>query len=90
MQNRLRSKAYNPPLPSILLANVQSLENKMDDIRARIAFQRDNRDCNILCFTESWLSPSIPDHSVTPAEHFHIARIEQKIPGNPKAAEFLS
>ncbi len=32
----------------ILLANVQSLENKMDDLRARISFQRDIRDCNIL------------------------------------------
>ena len=77
IRNRLRSKANHPPLPSILLANVQSLENKMDDIRARIAFQRDVRDCSILCFTESWLTPSIPDHSVTPAEHFSIARMDR-------------
>ncbi len=34
----------SPPLPSILLANVQSLVNKMDDLRARISFQRDIRD----------------------------------------------
>ena len=77
IRNRLRSKANHPPLLSILLANVQSLENKMDDIRARIAFQRDVRDCSILCFTESWLTPSIPDHSVTPAEHFSIARMDR-------------
>ncbi len=31
-------KAHSPPLPSILLANVQSLENNMDDLRARISF----------------------------------------------------
>jgi hypothetical protein len=31
---------------------VQSLDNKVDEIRARFAFQRDIRDCNILCFTE--------------------------------------
>ncbi len=38
IRNRLRVRAHSP-LPSILLANVQSLENKMDDLRARISFQ---------------------------------------------------
>ncbi len=47
IRNRLRKRAHSPPLPSILLANVQSLENNMDDLRARISFQRDIRDCNI-------------------------------------------
>ncbi len=51
IRNRLRERAHSPSLPSILLANVQSLENKMDDLRARISFQRDIRDCNILCLT---------------------------------------
>ncbi len=37
IRNRLRVRAHSPPLPSILLANVQSLENKMDDLRARIS-----------------------------------------------------
>ena len=31
---------HHPPLPSILLANVQSLDNKVDEIKARVAFQR--------------------------------------------------
>ena len=48
--------ALHPPLPSILLDNVQSLVNKVDEIRARVAFQRDIRDCNILCFTETRLT----------------------------------
>ncbi len=52
IRNRLRKRAHSPPLPSILLANVQSLENKMDDLRARISFQRDIRDCNIFCFAQ--------------------------------------
>ncbi len=58
IRNRLRERAHSPPLPSILLANVQSLENKMDDLRARISFQWDIRDCNILCLTETWLTPT--------------------------------
>ncbi len=53
IRNRLRKRAHSPPLPSLLLANVQSLDNKMDDLRARISFQRDIRDCNIICLTEN-------------------------------------
>ena len=51
----LDKKKSHPPLPSILLANVQSVNIKVDEIRARVAFQRD-RDCNIPCFTETWLT----------------------------------
>ena len=63
---RLRRSAHHPLLPSILLANVQSLDNKVDELRARISFQRDIRDCNILCFTETWLSRDILSESVQP------------------------
>jgi hypothetical protein len=51
---QLRRWSHHPPLLSILLANVQSLDNKVCELRARISFQRDIRDCNILCFTESY------------------------------------
>jgi hypothetical protein len=50
--------------PSILLANVQSLDNKVDGLMERISFQREIRNCNILCFTESWLSPDILSLSI--------------------------
>ncbi|KAK3536875.1 hypothetical protein QTP86_027001, partial [Hemibagrus guttatus] len=59
VRNSLRARAHRTPLPSILLANVQSLENKLDDLRARVKFQRDIRDCNLLCFTETWLNPAV-------------------------------
>ena len=52
-----------PQLPSILLADVQFLDNNVDELRARMSFQRDTRDCNIFCFTESWLSPHILIHT---------------------------
>ena len=58
--NRLRHRAHHPPLPSILHANVQSLKNKLDELRARIKFQRDIRDCNVICLTETWLNPPDP------------------------------
>ncbi len=77
IRDRLRKRAHSPPLPSILLANVQSLENKMDDLRARINFQRDIRDCNILCLTETWLTPSVPDTAVTPSDNFSVLRMDR-------------
>ena len=49
---RLRRRAHRAPIPSLLLANVQSLDNKVDEFRARVAFQRDIRDCNVLFFTK--------------------------------------
>ena len=35
------------PLPSILLANVQSMENKIDDLNSRLICQWDIQNCNI-------------------------------------------
>ncbi|KAI3352418.1 hypothetical protein L3Q82_005377 [Scortum barcoo] len=61
----LRKRENRPPLPSILLANVQSLDNKLDELRSRMAFQRDIKNCNVLVFTETtWLDPSIPDSAI--------------------------
>ncbi len=77
IRNRLRERAHSPPLPSILLANVQSLENKMDDLWARISFQRDIRDCSILCLTETWLTPTVPDTAVTPSDNFSVLRMDR-------------
>ena len=43
-------------MPSILLANVQLLEDKIDDLLLRLSYQPDIKNCNILCFTEMWLN----------------------------------
>ncbi len=77
IRNRLRERAHSPPLPSILLANVQSLENKMDDLRARISLQWDIRDCSILCLSETWLSSSVPDTAVMPSKKFSVLRMDR-------------
>ena len=63
---RLRRRAHRPPLPTILLANVQSLDNKLCELRARISFQPDIRNRNVICLTETWLSAEVPDHAIEP------------------------
>ncbi len=42
---RLRHCPLRPPLPIILLADVQSLDNKLCELRARISYQWETRDC---------------------------------------------
>ncbi|KAK1784000.1 hypothetical protein P4O66_004501, partial [Electrophorus voltai] len=44
---------------------------------SRIKFQRDSRDCNLLCFTESWLNPAVPNHAIQPAEFFSVHRMDR-------------
>ena len=61
---RLRRRPLRPPLPSILLANVQSLDNKLCELRARISYQRETRDCCIICLTETWMSAVVPDSAI--------------------------
>ncbi len=61
---RLRRRAYRPPLPTILLANVQSLDNKLCELRVRISYQRETRDCCVICLTETWMSAMVPDSAI--------------------------
>ncbi|KAK3522872.1 hypothetical protein QTP86_005686 [Hemibagrus guttatus] len=79
VRNRLRARAHHTPLPSILLANIQSLDNELDDLRARVKFQRDIRDCNLLCFTETLVNPAVPDHAIQPAEFFSVHRMHRRL-----------
>lgn len=65
VKQALRARVHKPPLPSILVANVQSLnDEKVDDLRLRFACERDIRNCNILVLTETWLHPSREDSPI--------------------------
>ena len=58
---KLRKRGFRTALPSIHLANVRSLNNKMDEL---LLLNRRNSDfCRsaALCFTETWLSELTPD-----------------------------
>ena len=52
---------YRPALPSILLSNVRSLENKMDYLRLDLTTQHKVRDCSAVILTETWLNQKVPD-----------------------------
>ena len=58
---RFRKRGVRSPLPRILLSNVRSLCNKMDELCLLIRTNRDFPLSPVLCFTESWLTESTPD-----------------------------
>ncbi len=61
---RLAANPHKPAIPTIVLLNVRSLDNKMDYIRLLRSTQRTVRDCCVFVFTETWLNNSVPDCAI--------------------------
>ncbi len=38
--------------------------NKLCELQARISYQRETRDCCVICLTEAWMSAIIPDSAI--------------------------
>ncbi len=88
---RLRRRAFRPPLPTILLANVQSLDNKLCELRARISYQRETRDCCVICLTETWILRWFQTQPSSSRASPCTARIEQRSSqGKAEAGVFVS
>lgn len=60
----LQRRRYKPYLPSVVMGNVRSLDNKMDELTARVRNNREFRECSLMCFTETWMHERIPDSAV--------------------------
>ena len=73
---RFRRRAHRPPLPAIVLSNVRSLNNKTDELFHLLNFKRELRDSSVLCFTETWLKPDMPNAAVTPPG-FTVCRLDR-------------
>ncbi len=61
---RLAANPHKPAIPTIELANVRSLDNKLDYIRLLRSTQRTVKDCCVFVFTEMRLSNSVPDCAI--------------------------
>ncbi len=88
---RLRRRAFRPPLPTILLANVQSLDNKLCELRARISYQRETRECCVICLTETWMSAMVPDSAIE-LTGFSVHRSDRtkELTGKSRGGAFVS
>ena len=66
---RLRRRKFRLPLPTILLGNAQSLNNKISELSACCRFLSQFREANVIALSETWLKeeasdPDIPGFSV--------------------------
>lgn len=56
MRQRLRRQQLShTPLPSVILANVQSLRNKIDELQANVKSLSEYKHSCIISLTETWL-----------------------------------
>ncbi|KAK3566876.1 hypothetical protein QTP86_004772 [Hemibagrus guttatus] len=60
----LRQRGFRTVLPSIHLANLRSLPNKMDELLLLSRTNKDFSNSAALCFTESWLNNTIPNNAL--------------------------
>ncbi len=74
---KLRQCGLRTPLPSIHLANLRSLPNKMDEILLLSRTNKDFSNSAALCFTETWLKDTIPD-SALHLPNFQLIRADRK------------
>lgn len=64
IRTKLKANPSRSALPSILLSNVRSFNNKMDLLQLQRTGQREIRDCSVLILTETWLNDSILDAAI--------------------------
>ncbi|PIK53399.1 Anaphase-promoting complex subunit 7 [Apostichopus japonicus] len=60
-QKRCKGKPF---LPSIIMGNVRSLNNKIDELQANARYFQEFRDISLMSFTETWLNDNITDESM--------------------------
>ncbi|KAK3522700.1 hypothetical protein QTP86_030096, partial [Hemibagrus guttatus] len=73
---KLRQRGFRTVLPSIHLANLRSLPNKMDELLLLSRTNKDFSNSAALCFTESWLNDTIPDSALN-LPGFQLFRADQ-------------
>lgn len=61
IRERIRRRGHKHPLPIMTLSNVRSLSNKMNELMAKLEYDRDYRQSNLICLTETWLKEDLPD-----------------------------
>nr|XP_049583717.1 uncharacterized protein LOC125973509 [Syngnathus scovelli]XP_049583735.1 uncharacterized protein LOC125973515 [Syngnathus scovelli]XP_049605256.1 uncharacterized protein LOC125985971 isoform X2 [Syngnathus scovelli] len=61
---KLRQRGFRSAPPSIHLANVRSLANKMDELLLLTSRNTDFSRSAALCFVETWLSERTPHHAM--------------------------
>ena len=86
VRRRLRARKFKPYLPSVIMGNVQSLNNKIDELCANTKFLHDFRTASLMSFTETWLNSSHTDELVN-IDGFKLLRGERTAESGKKEGE---
>ena len=62
---KIKTIRFKHHVPSLIVGNVRSLGNKMEELMALTRSQREYQECSLMCFTESWLHQEIPNDNVS-------------------------
>ncbi|KAK0146238.1 RNA-directed DNA polymerase from mobile element jockey [Merluccius polli] len=81
---KLKLTPHRLSLPSLFLANVRSLVNKMDELRLRMTNSPRISNCNVTIFTETWLHNGTPDDAIKLAG-YHTLRADRSADDSGKA-----
>lgn len=76
VRRRFRRRGNRPPLPAIILSNVRSLQQKMDELRIKARACFEYREAGLLALTETWLRPEIPS-SLVEVQGFSLIRADR-------------
>ena len=64
IRRRNRNCKYRPYLPPIVMGNVRSLPNKIDELHANSIYLAEFRNACLMSFTETWLTSNHSDEHV--------------------------
>ena len=64
VRRRFRRRWRRVPLPSIIMGNLRSINNKTDELAACTRFIHEYRESSVMCYTETWLREDIDDGCV--------------------------
>ena len=71
-----RRTRYRPVLLFVIMGNVRSLPNEMDELTALTWHQRDYCECSIMVLSETWLTELTPDTD-TNLDGFQLRRADR-------------
>ena len=76
VKQRLRKLVCKTYLPSLILGNVRSIQDKMEELCANVKYANEFRSASLMCFTDTWLSENVADSHVN-IEGFSIFRADR-------------
>ena len=61
---RNKARKHKPYLPVVIMGNVQSLANKLEELFACVKYQHEYRTCSVMYYTETRLTDAVRDSHV--------------------------